>query len=66
MTTLLSEELREALAASAPPIEVRDDKTNRTFYLISAEQYEKAREAFEPHEEVDPSFFEFTDFTPAE
>ena len=56
MTTLLSEELREALAASAPPIEVRDDKTNRVFYLISAEQYEKAREAFEPHEDIDPSF----------
>jgi hypothetical protein len=32
--------------------------------LISAEEYQKVRAVLEQAEEMDPSYFEFTDFTP--
>jgi hypothetical protein len=64
MSTSLSDEQRQALGEAGPPIEVRDGKTDEVFYLISAEEYQEVRQILKDAERVDPSYFEFTDFTP--
>jgi hypothetical protein len=46
------------------PLEVRDAESNEVFYLVSAEEYRKARAILDEAEETDPSYFEFTDFAP--
>jgi hypothetical protein len=64
MAAPLSEEQRQALSENCLPLRIADEQSKQVFYLISAEQYERARKALE-EEEVDPSYFEFTDFTGA-
>jgi hypothetical protein len=64
MTPLLTNEQRQALRATGAPLEVRDAESNEVFYLVPAEQYRKVRAILERAEEIDPSYFEFTDFTP--
>ncbi len=61
MTPLLSNEQREALHESGPPLEVRDGESNEVFYLVSAEEYRKVRAILNKAEEIDPSYFEFTE-----
>ena len=51
----LSTEQREAITHGAP-VEVIDGE--RTYYLITQQQYDQLR-AYLAAEEVDPSFFEF-------
>ena len=59
MKALLSEEQRLAIQQNgALPLEVDDRETNRVFFLISAEQYHRARPILEGIEEIDPSFYE--------
>ena len=45
---------------------VQDPAGNRTYYLIPAEEYRKLRRVLEQPELMDPSYSEFTDFSPAE
>jgi hypothetical protein len=61
----LSSEQQRALNDQGTPLEVEDPAGNGTYYLISAEEYRKLRRMLEQPELIDPSFFEFTDFTPA-
>jgi len=59
MKTSLSSEQRMAIqVAGSLPLEIADQETNQTFFLISAEQYRKARPILEGIEEIDPSFYE--------
>jgi hypothetical protein len=56
MVTTLSEQERQALQhAAGAPIQIIDPETQRVYYLISGEQFEKIRallveEAFNPRE----------------
>jgi len=62
MKTQLTEEQRQALLdRGGPPLEVEDSTTDQVFYLISAEQYQKARRVLEGVEEIDPSLYEIED-----
>ena len=61
----LTTEQRNAVDDRGTPLEVEDPAGNGTYYLTSAEQYRKLRRILEQPESIDPSFFEFTDFTPA-
>jgi hypothetical protein len=60
MKLILPEELRQAVSQGNAPVELQDRQTNRLYYLISADQYEKVKQLVEA-EEIDPSFFEFDD-----
>lgn len=64
MTPLLSDEQRQALHELGSPLEVRDAESNEVFYLVPAEEYRKVRAILDQAEEIDPSYFEFTHFTP--
>jgi hypothetical protein len=62
MKASLSDEQRQAiLPIGGLPLEIDDLKTNQVFFLISADQYEKARPILEGVEEIDPSFYEVED-----
>jgi hypothetical protein len=62
MKATLSDEQRQAIHESGgSPLEIVDDSTHRVFYLISAEQYQKARRLLEGIEEIDPSLYEVED-----
>ena len=62
MKTALSEEQRMAIGQSGSlPLEVADSQSDRVFYLISAEQFRKARPILEGLEEIDPSLYEIDD-----
>jgi len=61
---LLSSEQRQALHEAGVPLQVRDAESHEVFYLISAQEYHKVRAVLEQAEEVDPSYFEFSDFVP--
>ncbi len=62
MKAALSEEQREAIQQIGRlPLEIDDQQTNQVFFLISADQYEKARRVLESVEEIDPSFYEVDD-----
>jgi hypothetical protein len=63
--TLLSAEQRQAIQTGGFPLEVRDETSDQVFYLVSAEEYQRMREILDKTEEIDPSYFEFSDFTPA-
>jgi len=43
------------------PLEIADPQTNQVFFLISADQYRRARPILEGVEEIDPSFYEVED-----
>jgi hypothetical protein len=60
----LSGEQQTALRDHGAPLEVQDPAGHEIYYLISAEQYGKLRRVLEQSEPIDPSYFEFTDFTP--
>jgi hypothetical protein len=61
MKATLNEELRQAIIQSGDaPVEVEDRQTNRVYYLIPREQFEKFRELL-GMEQLDPSLYEFTD-----
>lgn len=62
----LSDQQRQALAETGTPLQVSDSRDRRVYYLISAEEYERLQSAREKPESIDPSYFEFTDFSPAE
>jgi hypothetical protein len=62
--TVLSDEQRRALRDLGAPLEVKDTESDEVFYLISAAEYRKVRAMLKQAEEIDPSYFEFTDFTP--
>lgn len=66
MNALLSEEQRQSLRAGGLPLEVKDAETDQVFYLVSEEGYRKLRRILEKVEEVDPSYFEFTEFRATE
>ena len=58
----LSDEQREAIQRTgALPLEIADQQTNQVFFLISAEQYRRARRIIEGIEEIDPSLYEIED-----
>jgi hypothetical protein len=61
MTPLLSDEQRQALHKSGAPLEVRDAESDEVFCLVPAEEYRKVRAMLENTEEIDPSYFEFTE-----
>ena len=62
MKASLSDEQRLAIEQTgALPSEIDDRQTNRLFFLISAEQFQKARRILEGVEEIDPSFYEVED-----
>lgn len=62
MKASLSEEQRQAIQqVGGLPLEIADQQTNQIFFLISAEQYQKARRILEGVEEIDPSFYEIED-----
>jgi hypothetical protein len=62
MKAPLSEEQRQAIRQPGGlPLEVDDEQTKQVFYLISAEQYQKARRILEGIEEIDLSLYEVDD-----
>ncbi len=62
MKASLSEEQRQAIQqVGGLPLEIDDQQTNQVFFLISADQYQKARRILEGVEEIDPSFYEVED-----
>jgi hypothetical protein len=62
MKASLSEEQRQAIRQlGGLPLEIADQQTNQIFFLISAEQYHRARRILEGVEEIDPSFYEVED-----
>ncbi len=62
MSVPLSEEQRQAIRQiGGCPLEIADRETNQVFFLISAEQYQKARQLLEGVEEIDPSLYEIED-----
>ncbi len=62
MKASLSEEQRQAIQqVGGLPLEIDDQQTNQVFFLISADQYQKARRILEGLEEIDPSFYEVED-----
>jgi hypothetical protein len=62
MKASLSEEQRQAIQqVGGLPLEIDDQQTNQVFFLISADQYQKARRILEGIEEIDPSFYEVED-----
>ncbi len=62
MRATLSEEQRQAIQqVGALPLEIADQQTNQVFFLISAEQYHRARRVLEGVEEIDPSLYEIED-----
>ncbi|MGD0896846.1 MAG: hypothetical protein ABR915_03355 [Thermoguttaceae bacterium] len=62
MKASLSEEQREAIQqVGGLPLEIADRQTSQVFFLISAEQYRRARRILEGVEEIDPSFYEVED-----
>ncbi len=62
MKASLSEEQRQAIQQlGGLPLEIDDRQTNQVFFLISADQYRKARPILEGVEEIDPSFYEVED-----
>jgi hypothetical protein len=56
----LPDEMRQAVLHGSGPLQLEDKETNRLYYLIPADQYEKLKR-FLDAEEIDPSFFEFED-----
>jgi hypothetical protein len=61
----LSDQQRQALVQAGTPLEVADPTGSKVYYLISAEEYQRLRSLLEKPEQIDPSYFEFTDFKPA-
>jgi hypothetical protein len=62
MKTSLSDEQRQAIQQPGGlPLEIADEQTHEVFFLISAEQYRKARRILEGVEELDPSLYEVED-----
>jgi hypothetical protein len=62
MKASLSEEQRQAIQqVGGLPLEIDDQQTNQVFFLISAEQYHRARRVLEGVEEIDPSLYEVED-----
>ena len=62
MKVSLSEEQRQAIQQiGGLPLEIDDHQTNQVFFLISADQYQKARRVLEGIEDIDPSFYEVDD-----
>ena len=62
MKASLSDEQRQAIQQiGGLPLEIADPQTNQVFFLISAEQYQRARRILEGVEEIDPSFYEVDD-----
>jgi hypothetical protein len=62
MKASLSEEQRQAIQQGGSlPLEIADQQSNQVFFLISAEQYDRARRILEGVEEIDPSFYEVED-----
>ncbi|MBI1900273.1 MAG: hypothetical protein HYS13_04045 [Planctomycetia bacterium] len=58
MSTGLNDEQRRALAQSGgAPVEITDEDTQRRYYLVAAEEFEKLRKLLEL-EPIDPSFYE--------
>jgi ribosomal protein L22 len=62
MKASLSDEQRQAIQQPGGlPLEIADQQSNQVFFLISAEQYQKARRILEGVEEIDPSLYEVED-----
>jgi hypothetical protein len=58
MKASLSDEQRLAIEQTgALPSEIDDRQTNRLFFLISAEQCQKARPILDGVEDIDPPFY---------
>jgi hypothetical protein len=63
MSTLTPEQRREVERAGDEPVRVEDPVTHRTYVILKAEVYERLRENVEV-ERIDPSFFEYGEFSP--
>ncbi len=62
MKAALSDEQRQAIQQPGGlPLEIADQQTNQVFFLISAEQYQRARRILEGVEQIDPSLYEVED-----
>ena len=62
MKASLSDEQRQAIQQTGGvPLEIDDQQTKQVFFLISADQYQRARRILEGVEEIDPSFYEVED-----
>ena len=62
MKAALSDEQRQAIQQPGGlPLEIANQQTNQVFFLITAEQYQRARRIIEGIEEIDPSFYEVDD-----
>ncbi len=62
MKASLSEEQRQAIQQiGGLPLEIDDQQTNQVFFLISADQYQKARRVLEGIEDIDRSLYEVED-----
>ncbi len=62
MKASLSEEQRQAIQqVGGLPLQIDDEQSNRVFFLISADQYQKARRIIEGVEEIGASFYEVED-----
>jgi hypothetical protein len=60
----LTPELRQAVQqAGEEPVRIEDPETHQSYVIVKEEVYRRIREAVEI-EKVDPSFFEYGDFTP--
>ncbi len=65
MKAALSEEQRQAIQQiGGLPLEIDDLQSDQVFFLISADQYQRARRVLEGVEEIDPSFYEVEDVEP--
>jgi len=58
MILTLTTEQRQAVAEANGAVEVRDEQSQRLYYLIAADKFQRMK-AFLEAEEIDPSFFVF-------
>ena len=59
MKATLSDEQRQAIQQTGGlPLEIADQETNQVLFLISAEQFRRARRLLEGVEGIDPSLYE--------
>jgi hypothetical protein len=63
MTTLTPEQRRAIQSAGEHPVRIEDEETRTAYVLLKEELYTRLKEAVEI-EKVDPSFFEYGEFTP--
>jgi hypothetical protein len=57
MTSELNAELQHAIdAAGTSPVVVVDPRTNKTYVLVSSDQYERVQALFAPHDNLEETY----------